>query len=132
MKHAQQQQHDINPESVLAALQGRIGAANGVTATKLVIEMTERTSEADERRLRDCVTYLRHQGHPVCATPGDGYFIAANDTELNDTCQFLYGRAMTGLKQVSAMKKKALPDLAGQLGLPVTEAQEETHEEQRP
>lgn len=128
MKHDKHQQHDINPESVLAALQGRVGAANGVTATKLVIEIADRVSEADERRLRDCVTYLRHQGHPVCATPGDGYFIAANDQELNDTCQLLYGRAMTSIKQVAAMKKKALPELAGQLGLPVNQDEESNDE----
>lgn len=126
MKHAKVQEHDINPESVLSALQSRVGAVNGITATQLVIEMTDRTSAADERRLRDCVVFLRHQGHPVCATPGDGYFIAANDDELNETCQFLYGRAMTGLQQVSAMKKKALPDLAGQLGLPMNDAPEDT------
>lgn len=126
MKHAQVEEHQINPAAVLAALQSRVGAANGISATKLVIELIDRTSDAEERRLRDCVVYLRTQGHPVCATPGDGYFIAANDQELNETCQFLYSRSMTGLRQIAAMNKRAMPDFAGQLGLPVDESQEET------
>lgn len=111
------QDQPITPESVLAALQGRVGAANGITATALVIEISDRTSAADERRLRDCVVLLRVQGHPVCATPEDGYFLAANEEDLNRTCRFLLERATTGIRQVAALKQKALPDLAGQLGL---------------
>lgn len=129
MKRAQQD-NEITPDTVLSALQGRIGAANGITATKLVIFLTDNTSAAAERRLRDCVVYLRTQGHPVCASTADGYFIAANDQELNETCKFLYDRAMTGLQQAYALKKKALPDLAGQLGLSVTTDQEEPNHAQ--
>lgn len=116
-----QQQHEINPASVLSALQGRIGAVNGINAATLVQSLTGRLSTADQRRLRDCVVLLRIEGHPVCATPEDGYFMAANDSELNRTCKFLLGRVNTGLAQIAALKKKALPDLAGQLGLELEE-----------
>jgi len=122
------QPSEVTPESVLSALQGRVGAANGINASDLAYLIARRVNPADERRLRDCVVYLRTQGHPVCASPEAGYFLASNDDELNATCRFLYGRAMTGLQQVSAMKHKALPDLAGQLGLDMTE-QESTDEQ---
>lgn len=112
-----QQEKEINPASVLAALQGRIGAANGIKASALAEAITGRVSHADQRRLRDCVVLLRIEGKPVCATPESGYFMAANASELNRTCQFLLSRANTGLQQVAALKNKAVPDLAGQFGL---------------
>ena len=127
MKHARQE-HLITPEAVLDALKRRIGKANGITATALVIYLVEDASAAAERKLRACIEHLRSQGHPVCATPGDGYFMAANDEELKETCEFLRGRALTSLRQENAMRRIALPELAGQLGLlPVTN-QGEVHE----
>lgn len=119
MKHAQRE-NEITPEAVLWALRGRVGKANGITATALVIGLTNTSSAAGERRLRACIEHLRNAGHPICATPGDGYFIAANDDELKETCEFLRGRALTSLRQENAMRRIALPELAGQLGLPVT------------
>lgn len=113
-------EHAINPDAVLAVLKGRIGAINGITAADLVKELTGDASPADQRRLRDCVVLLRNQGHAVCALPEAGYFMAANSDELNRTCRFLLGRAQTGLQQIAAMKNKAVPDLAGQLGLDLT------------
>lgn len=120
MKHAHADQHAISPESVLDALQRRVGKANGATATQLVVELAERTSAADERRLRDCVVYLRKQGHRVCALPEHGYFLASNEEELNESCQHLLGRALTSLEQIASQKRVAVPELAGQLGLPMT------------
>lgn len=111
---------EVTPHAVLAALQGRVGAANGIKASDLAYVITRRVSAADERRLRDCVVLLRTQGQPVCASPEHGYFLAANDDELNATCRFLLDRAMTGLNQVAALKHKAMPDLAGQFGLDLT------------
>lgn len=122
-----QQESQITPETVLAALRKHVGALNGITGTQLVIYLTDRTSAAEERRLRDCVALLRVQGQPVCATPENGYFIAANDEELNRTCRFLLGRAETSLQQVSALKHKAMPDLAGQFGLDLTATGETDH-----
>lgn len=107
----------ITPETVLDALSGRIGAANGLTAVALVRRIAGRHSDADERTLRECVVRLRREGHPVCADPVHGYFLAARAEELDATYEFLFGRAMTSLEQVSAMRHLALPDLRGQLGL---------------
>jgi hypothetical protein len=69
--------------------------------------------------VRKAIEELRREGHRICATPETGYFMAANDDELDRTCGFLYARAMTSLTQVAAMKRVALPDLRGQLRLPL-------------
>ena len=63
MNHAALQ--EITPDTVLAALQGRVGAANGVTASALVLAIAGQPSAADERRLRDCVVFLRLKGAAV-------------------------------------------------------------------
>lgn len=106
-------------EDVLKALRGHIGRANGQRADLLVMEITGgHTCGPCERRLRQLITELRLEGHHVCAHPETGYFIAETEEELNQTCLFLYERAMTGLTQVSRMKNTSLPDLRGQLRLP--------------
>jgi hypothetical protein len=107
-------------DDVLTALRHHIGEDNGVTAASLVAEMTGRASNDAfaERLLRAHVTALREEGHHICAHPARGYFIAATDEELQETCEYLYSRAMTSLKQVAAMKRVSLPDLRGQLHLP--------------
>lgn len=109
----------IRPAAVLAALATRRGAANGITARDLVFVLTGRVSAADERRLRHVIEHLRRQGEPVCAHPSTGYHLAANPTEMDRTCEFLLTRAMASLEQISAIKRCALPDLRGQLGLPL-------------
>lgn len=109
---------EITPDTVLIALQRCNGAANGMTASQLALQITGRQNAADERRLRSVIGSLRLDGHPVCATPDDGYFLAVTADELNRTCVFLTKRAATSFRQVAAMKRVALPDFFGQLGLP--------------
>lgn len=110
----------LTPQAVLCALiQKHVGAEDGCTATQLAREVTGRTVAADLRRLRTVIEALRTAGHRICADPVRGYYLAATDTELDRSCSFLLGRAMTSLRQISAMKRVALPDLRGQLGLPL-------------
>ncbi len=109
----------IRPAAVLAELAMRRGAANGIAARDLVFVLSGRFSAADERRLREVIEFLRQQGEPVCAHPSTGYHLAANPTEMDRTCEFLLMRAMASLEQISAIKRCALPDLRGQLGLPL-------------
>lgn len=111
--------NDLTPDTVLAALQDCVGEASGRTAEQLVLAITGRRSDADQRRLRTVIEALRTAGHRICANPTHGYYLAASDTELDRTCNFLHDRAMTSLCQVCAMKRVALPDLRGQLGLPL-------------
>lgn len=101
--------------SVLAVLSRHIGRENGATAEQLAREISE---DVLTRQLREVVVQLRLEGHHVCATPENGYFLAANAEELDATCLFLHERAMTTLKQIAAMKRISLPDLRGQLHLP--------------
>jgi hypothetical protein len=109
----------FSTDDVLKALSRHIVQGNGARADTLVMEITGQPSgPVAERSLRDRIVELRMAGHHVCAHPRDGYFIAESEAELNDTCVFLYERAMTSLTQVSRMKNTSLPDLRGQLRLP--------------
>jgi hypothetical protein len=111
---------DLTPETVLDALRSYVGAANGISAADLVASITGRRSAADERRLRQVVEALRIAGHRVCADPAHGYHLAANGDELDKTCLFLHARAMTSITQIAAMKRVQVPELRGQLRLPMT------------
>ena len=111
----------ITPATVLDALRHRIGEANGITAAALAFALTARQHPADERKLRQAVEHLRRQGHEICAHPAAGYYFAGNAADLERTCLFLVNRAMTSLNQAAAMKRVAVPNLYGQLGLPMPE-----------
>jgi hypothetical protein len=111
----------ITPAQVLTALSHHIGKANGIHMGPLVMRITglAQPNERVQRRVRQVVAELRMQGKRICAHPASGYFMAEIEGELNDTCEFLYERAMTSLVQISRMKKISLPDLRGQLHLPI-------------
>lgn len=115
---------DLTPDSVLDAL-GR-GESQSQTAAEVVRAIKGHTTPGEERQLRYLIEALRKAGHPVCAHPSHGYYLAATDAELDRCCEFLYSRAMTSLTQVSAMRRVSLPDLRGQLRLPASE--EKSHE----
>ena len=110
----------ITPAQVLTELSHHIGRDNGIHVGPLVARITQQgqRNEQMERKVRQIVTELRMEGHHVCAHPARGYFMAATPEDLNETCEFLYDRAMTSLSQVSRMKQISLPDLRGQLHLP--------------
>ncbi|ULU26625.1 hypothetical protein [Dyella terrae] len=120
--HTESIQQELTPHAVRSAL--RVGADNGQTAEQLVVAILGHRNTAAERQLRDVIVALRMAGHAICAEPTHGYYIAANSTELNRACEFLLARSMTSLRQISAMRRVAMPDLRGQLGLPL----EKTHE----
>lgn len=114
----------ITRPMVLGVLMKHIGKARGIDITGLVREARVAAgvyggpiTEGQKRRVRKLLEELRRNGHHVCATPADGYYIAANTQELQETCRFLFDRAMTSLTQVAAMKRVSLPDLEGQLRL---------------
>ncbi|MGO4699837.1 hypothetical protein [Dyella sp. 2RAB6] len=110
---------ELTPDSVLAVLQHCVGETKGRTAEELARAVTGRTSLADQRKLRQVIEALRSAGHRVCANPTHGYFLAANEAELDRECGFLLDRANTSIRQVAAMRRVAMPDLRGQLGLPL-------------
>jgi len=116
----------IDRHSVLEALRRHIGHLNGASAATLVEEITgvPRPNPLGERQLREVVTELRMEGHHVCAHPATGYFIAESQEELDATCLYLHDRAMASLTQVARMRRVSVPDLRGQLRLPVEQKEE--------
>ncbi len=110
----------ITTAQVLTELQHHIGKDAGIHARELVQRITGQTVNTDhlERKVREVITELRMAGEHVCGHPATGYFMAESAEELAATCNFLYSRSMTGLQQVAAMNRVAMPDLRGQLHLP--------------
>lgn len=108
----------LSASRVLQLLRGHVGQAHGATAKQLVARLTGRGEyPAAERHLRVVVEQLRMEGYPVCAHPSHGYYLAANDADLELTCDYLRSRAMKSLQQIAAMRRVSLPDLLGQLRL---------------
>ena len=98
---------------LLTALSGHIGKGRGITARHLAGRI-----DSPERNVRLLVTELRSDGVAVCGTPRDGYYIAETAEELEETCNFLRGRAMCSLVIEATLRKVPLADLLGQLKLP--------------
>lgn len=103
-----------NQSSALLNLLSRhIGKGNGIGVKQLAQQL-----DTPERTVRKLVSELRDEGHAVCGTPADGYYIAATADELQHTCDFLRSRAMHSLTLESRLRKIPLTDLIGQLHLP--------------
>lgn len=98
--------------ALLSRLQRHQGAANGVTAEALATAL-----DTTKRHIRTLVSELRLEGTAVCGHPKTGYFIAANDEEIENTCKFLRSRALHSLALEAKLRKIALPDLIGQMKL---------------
>jgi len=112
-------ERELSPSLVLDVLGDHAGARNGISARDLVRKIVGVSTAGGERKLRQVIVALRDAGHPIGGMPDTGYFLARSDDELDATCEFLYSRAMTTLRQVAALRRVALPDLRGQLRLPV-------------
>ncbi len=90
-----------------------VGAGNGIGVRDLA-----KQCDMPERAVRACVTELREDGLGVCAHPRKGYFIAADEGELQAYCiAFLERRAMHSLSLVAKLRRLALPEYVGQLKL---------------
>ena len=122
----------ITPEEVLAVMSR--GRAEGKSVVLLAYAIAERQGVAGEgdwakarvhRKVREAVEALRLAGHPICATPEDGYYLAQNDEELSSTIAFLRSRAMTSLTQIAQLRRVSLPTLMGQLQMELADGGEE-------
>jgi len=72
------------------------------------------------RRLRYLITALRKDGIPICHTAdptGGGYYLASGGTDLENQCKRLRAQALRKLAMEARMRKIALPELIGQIGL---------------
>lgn len=99
--------------NILAVLSRHIGKGNGITVKTLVLAVG-----ISARSIRHAISDLREEGHAICGTPTDGYYIAATPEELEHTCQFLHSRALHSLTLESRLRKIPLVDLLGQMHLP--------------
>ncbi|WP_304308096.1 hypothetical protein [Pseudacidovorax intermedius] len=110
---------EIKKEMVLLELQRHVGRENGIHVRDLVSRITGQlvNGEPLERKVRELVAELRRDGHKVCAHPADGYFIAADHTELMATCRFLLERANSTTGIVAELLNRPAPDLYAQLGV---------------
>lgn len=86
------------------------GRAKGIPARELA-----HTLGLSMRALRRQITAARETGIPICGTPGTGYYMPADDVELEQACEFLKNRALHSLKLMSVMRRVAMPTLVGQL-----------------
>ncbi|NKB37894.1 MAG: hypothetical protein GKR93_12130 [Gammaproteobacteria bacterium] len=109
----------LTKQTVLAELHWHHGKRYGITAEQLVKAILHETRPSDLRRLRQIIESLRQEGQHICGHPRDGYYIAESVEELEETCTYLFKRSITSIKQIAAMKKLSLPDLAGQLRINV-------------
>lgn len=98
---------------VLTVLARHIGKGNGISVMQLAYQ-----TKLLPRMIRSHISSLREEGHAICGTPRDGYYIAANPEELERTCEFLRHRALHSLRLESRLRRIPLPDLIGQLHVP--------------
>ena len=98
--------------NLLRALSGHLGRGRGVSVEDLSARVA-----VPVRQVRRGISALRQDGVAICATPGNGYYIANSAEEIEQTCQFLRSRAMHSLVLEAKLRKMPLPALLGQLQL---------------
>ena len=98
---------------VLTVLSRHIGNGNGISMRGL-----EQQVDLSARKIRVHISDLRADGHAICGTPEQGYFIAETAAELESTCEFLRSRAMHSLMLESKLRNIPMADLLGQLHVP--------------
>lgn len=98
--------------ALLVILSAHVGRARGVSAAQLASLMNW-----PAREVRKYVSELRELGHPICARPLTGYFIAETPAEVEEAVAFLHSRAMHSLRLIAQIKRISLPTLMGQMNL---------------
>lgn len=115
-------------EELHTILQNHVGRARAMHASELTQALFGLNTATLQRRLREAIQELRLQGVPICGRPKEGYFLAENEAELVETCEYLHEHASATLKQIAAMRGVSLADLRGQLRLPITPAANGMHQ----
>lgn len=112
----------ITAEMVLSELSRRKGRDKGIHIAALVVSLTgERSCQARERTVRKLVNELRLEGHPVCAHPADGYYLATTVEEIESTCNFLRSRAMSSLNAEARLRSIPVAELLGSIQTATTD-----------
>lgn len=100
--------HDL-----MAFMTTHIGSGKGISCADLAHQMS-----IPERQVRHLVSAAREEGIAICGLPSTGYYVAHSSEELQETMDFLMGRAKKSLHLASRLSNIPLPDLIGQLHLP--------------
>ena len=90
------------PAAVLLATL-RVGAAEGQCVGNLAYAVG-----TTPRAIRNLVDELIEAGHPVCAHPTTGYFLARTTDEVEGNYAFLRARAMHSLRKARLLREAAL------------------------
>lgn len=96
----------------ITIMQSHIGKSNAIGGEDLA-----RAIGVSSREMRKMTDLAIEQGIALCSHPANGYWIASNAQELEETCQFHRGRALHELHKEAKLRKIPLPDLLGQLHL---------------
>ena len=95
-----------------------VGRHQAIKAPDLVRSLTGHEPDPSATRIvRRLVKGLRLKGEPICTHSTYGYWWAANPEELEAACEWLKGKALSSLKQISHLRRFVKPTLAGQLPL---------------
>lgn len=96
----------------ISTMQSHIGKENAIGGEDLALLLG-----ISPRELRKMTGDAIDDGIALCSHPSNGYWIALNAIELEETCQFHRGRALHELAKEAKLRKLTLPDLLGQLHL---------------
>jgi len=108
----------LNLETVRQCLEAQVGRDQALKASEIVETVTGQRSTPDqERRVRAFAKTLRLEGHPVCSHSSFGYYWAQNPGDIDAACEWLRGKALSSLGQITRLRRLALPPVAGQLTL---------------
>lgn len=108
----------LTADKIRETLMLHSGRQRAIKAPDLAWQILARSpNPSDTRTVRRLVKVLRLKGEPICSHSQYGYWWAASPEELEAACQFLRGKAMSSLKQISHLRRFVKPTLAGQLPL---------------
>lgn len=96
----------------ITIMQRHIGKHNAISGEDLAYLL-----DTNPRQLRYMTDALIEDGIALCSHPANGYWIAQDATELEETCQFHRSRALHELAKEAKLRKMSLPDLLGQMHL---------------
>ena len=99
-------------KDLMALMTQHCGKGKGIRSTDISAALN-----ITPRKVRDLVTECREDGIAICGLPSTGYYVAQTRDELEETIEFLKGRALHSLTLASTLSKMPLEDLVGQMHL---------------
>lgn len=117
---------DIKSKAVMI-LTRHVGRSQAINMGDLYQEIYGapwRNRHHDTRRIRTAIRELRNEGVPVISSTSPtspGYWLASAGTELDEYCSRFKAEALKKLGIVAKLRRKAMPELLGQLQMELGE-----------